>query len=186
MRTFIAIKIKPEALLLQKMADLRKELSEEPIKWVNEQDFHLTLKFLGETSEEQVIQIKKCLAEFASLQQPVSFILSGMGYFKSRGIPRVLYVDIHNGEALQHLADNIETLLVHLGYKKEARPFNPHLTLGRIKFLKNKKQFYQAVEAHQYVSSNIITINEITFFQSHLTPEGPEYRDLARFELKND
>jgi RNA 2',3'-cyclic 3'-phosphodiesterase len=185
MRTFIGVKIKPEALLLQKMADLKKELSEEQIKWVDEQNLHLTLKFLGETSEEQVTQIKDMLAEFASLQPTVSFIVSGFGYFKSRGMPRVLFADIHNGEALQQLAEGIETLLVPLGYNKETRPFNPHLTLARIKFLKNKKQFYQAVDAHHYVSSEQVTINEFIFFQSHLTPEGPEYRELAKWGLKN-
>ncbi len=185
MRTFIAIKIEPEALLLQKMADLKKELAQEPIKWVDKQNLHLTLKFLGETSEEQVTQIKNMLEELASLQPPVSFIVSGMGYFKSRGMPRVLFADIHNGEALQQLAEGIETLLTPLGYNNETRPFNPHLTLGRINFLKNKQQFYQAVEAHQYVSLKSVSINEIIFFQSHLMPEGPEYRELGKYDLRN-
>lgn len=184
MRTFIAIKIKPEALLLQKITELKKELSEEPIKWVDTQNLHLTLKFLGETSEEQSVHIKNILAEFALLQRPVSFIPSGLGYFKSRGMPRVLFVDIKDGEVLQHMAEGIENLLVPLGYKKEERPFNPHLTLARIKFLKNKKQFYHAVETHQYISSNTVTINEIIFFQSHLKPDGPEYRELAKVSLK--
>lgn len=183
MRTFIAIKIKPEALLLQKITDLKKELSEEPIKWVDEQNLHLTVKFLGETTEEQTTHIKNILEEFTSLQRPISFIPSGLGFFKSRGMPRVLFVDIHKGEMLQQLAEGIESFLFPLGYKKEERSFNPHLTLARIKFLKNKKRFYQAVETHQYVSSKSVTINEIIFFQSRLKPEGPEYRELGQYSL---
>lgn len=186
MRTFIAINIQPEALLLQKITELKNELAEEPIRWVDEQNLHLTLKFLGEISEHQVVHIKNVLAEFALLHSPISLVPSGLGFFKSRGIPRVLYVGIRNGEALQQWAEGIESLLIPLGIKKEERPFNPHLTLARIKFLKDKKRFYQAVERHHYVSSKPVTISEIIFFESHLEPKGPVYRQLARFPLKNN
>ncbi len=184
MRTFIAIKVKPEALLLEKLFALKQELSEERIKWVDEQNFHLTLKFLGETSEEQVMQVKNILADYAALQQPVSFTLSGLGFFKSRGMPRVLYVDIHNGEALKLLAEGIETLLLPSGFKKEERPFNPHLTLARIKFIKDKKRFYQALETYQFSSNQPVTVYDVIFFQSRLQPDGPVYNELAKFSLQ--
>jgi RNA 2',3'-cyclic 3'-phosphodiesterase len=184
MRTFIAIKVKPENALLQTITELKNELTGEPLRWVDEENLHLTLKFVGETTEEQAAQISNVLSGFALSQPLVSFILSGLGYFKNRKMPRVLFIGIQGGEALQQMAISIENILIPLGIEKDERPFNPHLTLARIKHLNNKRQFYQAVEAHQFYSSAPVIIKEIIFFQSHLTPSGPEYRELEKYSLK--
>jgi RNA 2',3'-cyclic 3'-phosphodiesterase len=183
MRTFIAIKINPEQLLLNKIEELKKFLADEPLKWVDKQNLHVTLKFLGETSEEQSIQIKNILMNFAGKQYPVKVLPAGIGYFKSRGMPKVLFVDLKNGEVLQPVANCIDELLLPLGFEKENRLFKPHLTIARIKFLKNKKAFYEAVRHFQAISLPPASISEIIFYQSFLKPEGPVYFELGKYSF---
>lgn len=186
MRTFIAIKIVPEAQLLQSIADLKQDMKYEPIKWVDEQKLHLTLKFLGETSEAQVHQIKNILEQLATQYRPLSFLPSGMGFFKSRGMPKVLFVDVKEDDSLKQLAAAIDILVSPLGFEREKRPFNPHLTLARIKYIKNKKAFYEAVGEYQSMEFQPVTISEIIFFQSKLNPGGPVYHELAKFTMKGN
>lgn len=186
MRTFIAIKVEPEALLLQTIKELRQELKHESIKWVDQSKLHLTLKFLGETSDAQVRQIKNILEQMATKYPPVSFRPEGLGYFKSRGMPRVLFIDIKEDDSLKQLAAAVDVLLSPLGFEKESRPFNPHLTLARIKFLQNKKAFYEAAGKYQNLKLQPVTIGEIIFFQSRLNPEGPVYHELAKCRLSGN
>ncbi len=184
MRTFIAIKINPELLLLDKIDKLKKDLANEPIKWVEKQNLHITLKFLGETSEEKSLYIKDILMNFAGKQYPVSVFPAGIACFKSRGMPKVLFVNFKNGESLQQLADSIDDLLLPLGFEKEKRPFKPHLTIARIKFLKNKKAFFEAVSHLQDISLQPSIISEIIFYQSLLKPEGPVYLELGKYSFQ--
>lgn len=186
MRTFIAIKFEPEAQLLQSIAGLKQAMKDEPIKWVNEQKLHLTLKFLGETSEAQVSQIQSILEQLATQCRPLSFLPSGMGFFKSRGMPRVLFVDIREDDSLKRLAAAIDILVSPLGFETESRPFNPHLTLARIKYIRHKKAFYEAVGHYQNMKLQPVTIDEIIFYQSKLNPDGPVYNELAKFTLKGN
>ena len=183
MRTFIAIKIKPETALLQKVAQLKKEFSKEQIKWLDGQNLHLTLKFLGDTSVEQAAHVKNSLAGLAAMQQPVSCCLKGLGYFNNRGMPRVLFVAIQDEKTLRFLAEEIDARMASIGFQKETRPFNPHLTLARIKFLRNKTAFYEAVAKSQHMKFQLVTADQIIYYQSHLTPEGPLYKELAKVSL---
>lgn len=183
MRTFIAIKINPEQLLLNKIEELKRVLADEQIKWVEKQNLHLTLKFLGEISEKKSFKVKDVLLHFAKKQHPVSVLPQGIGYFRSRGIPKVLFLNIKNREVLQQLANDIDNLLIPLDFEKESRPFNPHLTLARIKFLKNKQAFYEALRLYQDVSLQESLISEIILYQSLLKPEGPVYLELGKYSL---
>ena len=177
-RTFIAVKIEPEPDLLQLIKHFRKTLENEKIKWANENNLHLTLKFLGDTSPVQVERVKSILEETADNFSSFRFDLKGVGFFKRNRQPRVLFVNIEKNIILKQLAAEIDAKLSELGFEKEKREFNPHLTLGRIKFLKNKKAFYQAVEKHQETFFQTASINEIIFYRSILKPEGPEYMPL--------
>ncbi len=183
-RTFIAVKIEPEPELLEQMDSCRENLAGEAIKWVEENNLHLTLKFLGDTTEIQIAEIKKALDKIASQFHPFTFLLEGVGYFKSGGEPKVVFAGIKNFTVLQQLAGDIETGLEKLGFEKETRAFKPHLTLGRIKFLKNKRQFFDCVEKFKNTKFQQVNINEILFYQSILKPHGPVYLPLKTFKLK--
>jgi 2'-5' RNA ligase len=184
LRTFTAIAINPSPLLVQILNELQNKLSAEPVKWVDLNNLHLTLKFLGDTRPSHVDEISEELRLVAQLFSPISFQLEGLGYFKNKGMPRVLFARIKEGEELQHLAAEIDKRLANLGFQPESRPFNPHLTLARIKFLKNKKAFYQTAEEYRETFIQTVTIGELIFYQSILKPEGPEYKPLGGFALR--
>lgn len=185
LRTFVAVKVEPSPVLQETMNDLKQKLAGEQVKWVEPNNLHLTLKFLGDTLPSQVDEIGEELNQAAKLFFAFTFRLEGLGFFKSRGMPRVLFVHINEGEVLQHLADEIDSRLAKLGYQPEKRPFKPHLTLARIKYLKNKKVFYEAVEKYRSTFMQTTEINELVFYRSILKPHGPEYKSIAKIDLNS-
>jgi 2'-5' RNA ligase len=184
LRTFVAVKIEPSAVLQETMNDLMQELAGEQVKWVESGHLHLTLKFLGDTLPSQVDEVSEELNRLTKMFSPFSFQLEGVGYFKNKGMPRVLFANIKEDEVLQQLAAEIDNRLTKLGIEPETRPFKPHLTLARVKNLKNKKVFYQAVEKYRSIFMQTTEINELIFFQSILKSHGPVYRELVKIKLR--
>lgn len=184
LRTFIAIKINPAPKLLEVTARCRELFENEAIRWVGSNNLHLTLKFLGETSEKQVQEIITNLENMAAQVSPFSLQLNGLGYFESGRQPKVLFAGVQELEEMKTLAQKIEEDFVLLGFEQEERKFNPHLTLGRIKFLKDKKRFYSFVEKYKNIEFQTVQVCEIIFYKSILNPRGPEYVPLAIVQLK--
>jgi 2'-5' RNA ligase len=91
----------------------------------------------------------------------------------------------NEGEIVQQLAAEIDNRLAKLGFQTEKRPFKPHLTLARIKYLKNKKAFYEAVEKYRSTFIQTTEINEFVFYRSILKPHGPEYKPIAKIDLNS-
>ncbi len=183
LRTFVAVKVEPGPQLLQLLKDLKNTLPGEPVKWVEPDKLHLTIKFIGDIFPSQVDEIGEELNQVSKQFSSFSFELEGLGFFKNRGKPRVLFANIKDGEVLQLLAAEIDNRLSTFGFEPEKRPFKPHLTLARIKFLKNKKTFYQFMENYRETFFQTVTINEVIFYRSILKQEGPEYKELGDFKL---
>ncbi|MCG6185988.1 RNA 2',3'-cyclic phosphodiesterase [Maribellus maritimus] len=184
-RTFIAVKIKPEPELVNLLHNCRDVFEREAIKWVEENNLHLTLKFLGETSPAQIQKIKNCIENSGAKYSSFVFQLNGLGYFESKGQPRVLFSGIRNFEQIEFFAADLETCLNTLGFEKENREFKPHLTIGRIKFLKNKKSFYRFVEERKNQTFQIVKVTEVIFYQSILKTGGPQYIPLHVVQLNS-
>ncbi|MFW5832208.1 MAG: RNA 2',3'-cyclic phosphodiesterase [Prolixibacteraceae bacterium] len=184
-RTFIAIKIHPEEALVRTMATLRRTLAGEAIKWVEANNLHLTLKFLGDTSPEQVEQVKKLLENITGKKQDFQITLSGLGFFKSRGMPRVLFARVHDFELLELLVEEIDEQLEKAGFEREKRKFKPHLTFARIKNIKDKRGFFQVIDKLKHTGFQKNKISEVIFYKSNLTPQGPVYEPLLKSQFKN-
>jgi RNA 2',3'-cyclic 3'-phosphodiesterase len=183
LRTFIAIKFLPEKSLLELIQKLKSELKDEPVKWVADENLHLTMKFLGDTTIQQVSEIKNILRELAAFHSSFAIKLRGLGYFKSKGMPRVLFIKLENEDRLKQLALEIDEKLAKIGFPKEGRPFKAHFTVARIKFLKNRKNFYETAEKYHDTFFQSAHIYDIIFYQSHLKPSGPEYKVLDKIPL---
>ncbi len=183
-RTFIALRIYPERQFLEMFHEFCDLLSMEQIKWVEEENFHLTLKFTGDTSVQQLEDVKRILDNTVDDFQAFSFLLKGLGYFKTNGMPRVLFAGIEKSETMKALASAIDESLVKAGFALEGRDFTPHLTLGRINFLKNKKAFYSLVGKWGDHVFQHVNVTEIIYYQSILRPAGPEYVPLYIVNLK--
>lgn len=178
MRTFVAIKIAPDKKLLNVFSTLRKSLAGEAIGWVSENNLHLTLRFIGETSHNQVTEIIQQLESIGEHFQPFQFELKGIGFFKSRNHPRILFINGENAGSLIQLAANIEEKIVSLGFSPEEKAFNPHLTLGRIKLIREKEVFYSLVNKFIHTHIQWVTVTEIVYYQSILDSSGATYKPL--------
>ena len=183
-RTFIAVKIEPERELKTFFRELKKLFSEESIKWVDEDNLHLTLRFLGETTNEQVQMLLSSLKKIALQTGNFKIKLKGVGYFKSNRFPRVIFINATELTNLKLLAASIEEESQNTGFEPEGREFNPHLTLGRIKYLKNRDRLIQFISEWKDSEFQEVLIKEIILYQSILNEKEPVYKPLGKFELK--
>lgn len=186
LRTFIALKITPGPGLVKTVSTFRQELRAEAVKWVDMQSMHLTVKFIGDTTPEQVDQIKGVLGDIAGRFPVFSFSLCGVGFFQRGGQPSVLFVKTGSAEILNELASRIDDQLQLFGFEKESRFFNPHLTLGRIKHLKEKPAFLRLTEKFGQYPVQEVICRQVIFYQSVLMPQGPLYKPLAEIKLQGD
>lgn len=186
MRTFIAIELDEAAHDHLAAVQLKLKSAGADVKWVEPQNIHLTLKFLGEVAEDKIDKIKSMLDAIAQRASPFSISLSEIGVFPNLNSPRVIWVGIKEG-ILQasKLAEEIETQMANLGFPKENRPFSAHLTLGRVRSPKGLQQLKDAIENFQLLTPSSQLITHITLFQSTLTPKGSIYTALHKANLKN-
>lgn len=148
------------------------------IKWVERENFHLTLKFLGEVSIDLIEDIKEVMVEVSNYVNPFYISLKGFGAFPSFDSPRVLWIGIEEGiKELEMLFGLLEKRLVKKGFEKERKAFSPHLTLGRVKS-RNLK-----ISREYSFSEEKIFVEEITLFESKLTQQGPIYTPIFRIKL---
>jgi 2'-5' RNA ligase len=184
MRTFVAIDLTPEIksqleTLVKKLKPVARNL-----KWVSKENYHLTLKFLGEIDENQVKEVKSILEVVAQLHHPFQLSLQGTGSFPpGQSRLRVVWVGISADTALFEIQKEIEDLLEEKDFPREERPFSPHLTIGRAKVPERLDTLKRELEKLSGESFGTMEVKEITFFQSILKPEGPEYRILSQHKL---
>ena len=178
MRTFIALELSNE--IQKELSRLQEELNkaDADVKWVKPDNIHLTLKFLGNVEDAKIEQIKKILEGISSKEKLFEISLSGLGAFPDLNHPRVLWVGLDTGSPeAKRIAASLETELQKIGFPKEERPFSAHLTLGRVKSGRNKAKLKEKLSSLQ-VQPKSSAINNITLFQSTLTPKGPIYTPL--------
>ena len=183
-RLFVAIKINPDKAFLDQLLKLNSQLRHEKIKWVEKHNIHVTLKFLGETEEERIPDINRVLEEMAADINVFSFSLQKLGIFGSAYDPRVVWVGIEPYADLASIMKILRDKLSVIGFEPDRQNLVPHLTLGRIKFLKDKKLFQQIIDQNKEISSQEITVDRIILFESILKKEGPVYLALKTFQLR--
>ena len=173
MRTFVAIELSNDEVV-ESIKKFQSEIniSARPVKPTN---FHFTLQFLGEVTEDvsqKIIQALQTI-EFSSF----SVNLKGIGAFPKPKFPRVVWIgtDEVGGNLLIQLAKKVEKALEPLGFFSD-KPFKPHLTVFRIK--KKIGDITKELEKQKTVDFGIQKVTEIKFKKSELTPNGPIYSDL--------
>ena len=110
-RTFIAIKVIPDHLFLKKYNLIRNKLKHEDIRWVNPGNYHITLRFLGDTPEGEIVKIKEILDRVVSDIATFNFGIQGIDLFRSIRHPRVLWMGMNNTHALIELKNKIDEFL---------------------------------------------------------------------------
>jgi len=184
MRIFIAVEI-PEPVK-KKISHIVQELKGkvEKIKWVNSELVHFTLKFLGEISEEGLKKVKEVILQIAREYSPFTLNIKGMGVFPDYSSPRVIWIGVDEGkEAIGKLAEKLDKELSKEGFIREKREWVPHLTVGRVKFLREKEKLKELIYSRENIEVGEVKVESLSIIQSYLTPKGSIYKTIEKFSF---
>lgn len=182
-RTFLAIDIDPQGDIIKLLQGLKRNHKLDSIKWVDPAIMHLTLFFLGDTPIAHIPDICDKLKVTIQKFESFSLTLKGIGVF-GRPLPRVIWVGVDFPEMLNDLKLSVDSALSEFGYSNDKEKFNPHLTLGRVKFIHNTDKLNAEVQQYRNNSFQVQTVRELVLYESILKPQGPEYRVVQKFKLK--
>lgn len=154
------------------------------VRWVAEENVHLTIQFLGAVPEERVAAVERAVAEAAAAARPLSLEVRGAGGFPNARRPRVVWLGLAGDvPALTALAADLGRRLAPLGFAPEARPFSAHLTLGRARDPRGAPGLGGALAAAAQDDGVAWRAAELVLFESHLSPRGPRYEAVGRAPL---
>ena len=182
MRTFIAVEIPKE--IRQAVGEYINSIKEcmKDVKWVEPQNLHFTIKFLGEVKNSDIRNIKECVENVANEFSSFALGLSDTGFFPSKYKPKVVWIGVDGGkDTLLDLYQDMERCFEQYGYDREAKTYSPHLTIGRVK----KFKMVTAPENLPDFEPVMFTVSRLAVMKSTLTPEGPIYEKISESELKN-
>lgn len=182
-RIFIAVKVIPETTLLRMIASFREGLENEDIRWVDQNNIHITLAFPGNTGEEKLIEISSVLEKKCGGFGRFEIKIRGAGVFRNLSDPRVIWTGIEPSEKLDQLNMLIKNSLAEVEVRLEDRPFRPHLTLGRIKNLKPENSLGKLIDKFKETDLQTVPVNEVVLYESILRQQGPLYKPLEKYKL---
>ena len=180
-RTFLAIDLPLDVResIVKNQQELQGQLP--AASWVRPHALHVTLKFLGDTPDDQIEAIRDSAT--LGLKEIMSFSieLQGFGVFPHCKAPRIFWIGITSGnEQILAVAANVDEALIPLGFPKEGKPFHPHVTLARIK--KDHQRFGQALNQKEMLTRSMrfgpVIVERVTLFKSDLRPTGSVYTHI--------
>ncbi len=181
LRTFFAIEI-PDGIRGWINSEIIMPLSKLPCKitWVAPKNIHLTMRFLGEITFENVASVIENVLRMPKTFSQISLHLSDIGTF-GKNSPRVVWIGI-GGETqkLVDLHDNIEKACLSAGLPSDDKKLSPHITIGRVKSPAHTGQLLSAIKKVQIKPLDFVA-KEVILFKSTLTPGGAIYEIVERF-----
>lgn len=180
LRAFFAIDLPSEARARStEAAERLRSVAPRGVRWMSPDSLHLTLKFLGEIPEAGVARLVERARAKLAPEQPFEVELSGFGAFPNAREARALWLGVRQGAAaLARLARKLDSAARVIGAERERRPFEPHLTLGRLRDPLR-------VELERAIPQEPVawTVSEVILYESRLPPGGARFVPLARFPL---
>jgi len=186
MRCFIAIdiddNIRTQIDRLQRELREKTGLTRPDVKWVDPALIHLTLKFLGEFRDADIIKVCKIAAGVAGTHKGFSISVSKVGSFGPAA--RVLWVGIDRNDALLTLQKGLDEQLSQAGWAGDKKQFAGHLTLCRIKKPQAGRILKEFIKDYSDLSLGSLPVDSICVYKSDLTSSGPIYTVVARSSLQ--
>jgi len=184
-RLFIGIPVKSaEVLEITEIWRNNEHLNPNVLKWVNPENWHITLVFLGDTPESIVDQLYHLMEESFSGIKSFSSTLIGVGVFPNRHNPKVIWLGFDNLNPLMNAQIRLVELLKLTGFLLDNKPLKPHLTLARVKNTGHRVSFESLLKQYHQSVFGTVLIHEIVLFESILLPGGPVYKPLFVKELE--
>lgn len=182
MRAFISVDIGALPGIVNVLDELKN--TDADLKLVEPGNVHLTLKFLGEIDEKMVDGIAGVMEKSVKDVPPFSIKLRGVGVFPSMSYMRVLWIGVEDAEKLGVIAEHLENGLAAFGFKKEKRRFSPHVTVGRVKSVRNKGVLQSFLNENKEKDFGELDVKCIRLKKSVLTPKGPEYSTVKEVSFQ--
>jgi len=180
-RVFAAIDISDEArtAIGKYVEKLRTEFAEVPVRWEKPEKLHITVKFAGPLDENELGKFKQRIKLTAISVGPFRITVTGTGAFVKRRGPSVLWLGIEivggDNATFTRLAAKVDD--------EEKRPFNPHITIGRIKDTKKARTLIEKHRSSHFEPVEF-EVNELVIYESTLLPAGSTYTKLTSFSLE--
>ncbi|MCL6520030.1 MAG: RNA 2',3'-cyclic phosphodiesterase [Armatimonadetes bacterium] len=183
-RTFIAVLLPAE--VRSRLAEVKKQLiaTKADVKWVSEENFHITLKFLGSIDAAKLDAVTDAVREAVESMNRFEIFLEGAGAFPRPSSPRVIWVGVKTGkDQLKEIARRVDTALEKLGFPREDRPFTGHVTLGRARSSQGVAPLRESIDKLRDESIGTVMVDSVAVMRSDLHPTGPIYTALRKVEL---
>jgi 2'-5' RNA ligase len=177
-RPFIGLPLQVDQPFLRARDSLMEALGGERISWTQPENYHVTLRFLGDTEPSAVEKIAEALRAGVDVPRQKHLEIAGLGSFGPRKRPRVLWLGFENQDIFQELRQQVDRVLKWCGIPLEEQTFRAHLTLGRIRSLNNPDAYYHTVRAMEQDFYGPVLLDRLIFFRSILGTSGPEYHVL--------
>jgi 2'-5' RNA ligase len=179
-RLFIGVLV---PALKEKSQKIKEEMSRLQVegKWVEPENLHFTLRFLGEIEEFKVNQIKQSLKLKLKGAKKIPTRYKGLGVFPNGEKPRVLWIGVES-EGLAEIKKRVDQALTPFGFIPE-KNYTPHVTLLRIKKLRRSTKFKQLLFRLKEELFLEQTETKVALIESKLSSEGPTYTVVEEFKL---
>lgn len=185
LRLFFAVFLAPE------LRDVAVKVQEDigrvraRVKWVDPDNLHFTVKFLGDTPSSAVAYLSEVARQVAARHQQFTLHLAGVGAFPRPASPNAIWIGCTEGAAeLCALAGDLERTLDEAGLAAlETRAFQAHLTIGRNKDRGTNAALGEAIEQAAATDIGGFAVTHLSLVRSQLRPEGPVYSELHRLAL---
>ncbi len=185
-RSFLAVEITEE--LKGSLAALvaRLNLPQFHIRWVRPEKMHLTLRFLGDISREEVKTVSGAARTAAGANQAFFLKPGGLGSFPASGAPHIVWAGIKDEFPLLRLERRLTRELTRSGWPPPDKAFRPHLTLGRVKNRRGIEELRKHLERNRTAALGQMLVDHLSLIKSVLRPSGPIYTTLDRFVLPKE
>jgi len=180
-RAFLAIPLGDE--LKRKLTQLQRQLAENlpGASWPRPDNLHLTLRFFGDVTHEDLEKIRVSMLSIEGFQQAFEVRVAGLGAFPHPRRPRVIWVGLSPAALLQKLYLQLQSSLAQAGVAQEARPFKPHLTIGRLRHF--GPDMSQMIASTGNLCCGTLRVDQLVLYQSRLLPGGAEHLPLYTLTL---
>jgi len=185
-RTFIGLPLRVEPPFLKARRDLIRSFEGERISWTNPEQYHVTLRFIGDTDLSSVERIGSELQAGISVPAPLRLDAGNLDSFGPRKKPRVIWVGFEESVFFESLKSEVDRVLQGCGIPVTEQPFRAHLTLGRVRKLHDLRNYYDTLDAMGRKFCSPVLFEKLVFFRSILGPGGPEYRVLNEILFKHE
>jgi len=154
------------------------------VAWVNAENLHVTLKFLGTIQSASLEGITAGLGAAARQSAPFDLVVRGLGAFPGPTSARVIWAGVTEGrDAMRDLAARVEAALEPIGFPTEPRPFSAHVTLGRIREPRRDARLAELIAAGAAVDFGRVRVRAMALMRSDLSPRGARYSKMVEVSL---